>query len=207
MVWAHNSDLPDLSQTRKKGFETPKPPEMPTKIGKTSQPHNWPRYMDSPQIGPKIAIKQVKKDKWYLFRAPTRARKKPININIFGRTVSGTNRNRPWDKWDPSPGQNGTRPWDKPAFLCLIPQSNRHFVPFVPGTGGGSSLGRLSHKGRQKNVCVFSVYWFFCSQLRQQLLSGIARPPVKTRSFVTGALVPPLGCFRAPWVRGNGAAT
>ena len=42
--------------------------------------------------------------------------KKPININIFGRTVSGTNRNRPWDKWDPSPGQNGTRPWDKPAF-------------------------------------------------------------------------------------------
>ena len=66
--------------------------------------------------------------------------------------MSRTNRNRPWDKWDPSPGQNETRPWDKPAFLCLIPQSNRHFVPFVPGTGGGSSLGRLSHKGRQKNV-------------------------------------------------------
>ena len=52
----------------------------------------------------------------------SQARKKPININIFGGTVSGTNRNRPWDKWDPSPGQNGTRPWDKPAFLCLIPQ-------------------------------------------------------------------------------------
>ena len=34
-----------------------------------------------------------------------RERKKPININIFGRTVSGTNRNRPWDKWDPSSGQ------------------------------------------------------------------------------------------------------
>ena len=48
--------------------------------------------------------------------------KKTINTNIFGRTVSGTNRNRPWDKRDPSPGQNGTRPWDKPAFLCLIPQ-------------------------------------------------------------------------------------
>ena len=44
--------------------------------------------------------------------------KKTISINIFGRTVSGTNRNRPWDKWDPSPEQNGTRPWDKPAFLC-----------------------------------------------------------------------------------------
>ena len=51
-----------------------------------------------------------------------RARKKPININIFGGTVSRTNRNRLWDKWDPSPGQNGTRPWNKPAFLCLIPQ-------------------------------------------------------------------------------------
>ena len=85
----------------------------------------------------------------------------PININIFGGTVSGTNSNRPWDKWDPSPGQNGTRPWEKPAFLCWIPQENRHFVPFVPGTGGGSSLGRLSHKGRQKNVYVFSVYCLF----------------------------------------------
>ena len=30
------------------------------------------------------------------------------------------------------------------------------------------------------------------------LHSGIAKPPVKTRSLVTGALVPPLGCFRAP---------
>ena len=74
-------------------------------------------------------------------------KKKPININILGGTVFGTNRNRPWDKRDPSPGQIGNRPWDKPAFFCLIPQSP--FVPFVPGTGGGSSLRRLSPKGRQ----------------------------------------------------------
>ena len=39
------------------------------------------------------------------------------------------------------------------------------------------------------------------------LSSGIAKPPVKTRSLVTGALVPPLGCFRALRVRGRGAAT
>ena len=32
----------------------------------------------------------------------TRARKKPINIDILGGTVSGTNRNRPWDKRDVS---------------------------------------------------------------------------------------------------------
>ena len=43
------------------GSKTPKPPEMPLKQGKTSQYHNWPRNMDWPQIGPKIATKQVKK--------------------------------------------------------------------------------------------------------------------------------------------------
>ena len=45
------------------GSKTPKPPEMPIKLGKTSQHHNWPRYMDWPQIGPKIAIKQGKNAK------------------------------------------------------------------------------------------------------------------------------------------------
>ena len=34
--------------------------------------------------------------------------------------------------------------------------------------------------------------------VRGAKMSGIAKPPVKTRSLVTGALVPPLGCFRAP---------
>ena len=94
-----------------------------------------------------------------------RARKKPININTLGGTVSGTNRNHPWDKRDPSPGQTGTRPWDKPAVLCLITQENRHFVPFVPGTGGGLSPGRLSRKGRQKNVYVFLFIGFFSPQM------------------------------------------
>ena len=62
-----------------------------------------------------------------------------------------------------SPGQTGTflgtdrtRRRDKPAVSCWILQSNRHFVPFVLGTGGASSLGRLSCKSRQKKcVCVF----------------------------------------------------
>ena len=57
------------------GSKTPKPPEMPIKLGKTPQHHNWPCYMDWPQIGPRIAIKQEEqrqKDKWYPFRAPTR---------------------------------------------------------------------------------------------------------------------------------------
>ena len=62
------------------GCKTQKPPEMPIKLGKTSQHHNWPRYMDGPQIGPKFAIKQGKKrqkDKRYPFRAPTKPKIPP----------------------------------------------------------------------------------------------------------------------------------
>ena len=40
----------------------------------------------------------------------SRARKKPVNINILGGTVSGTNRNRPWDKGDPFLAQTGLFP-------------------------------------------------------------------------------------------------
>ena len=79
-----------------------------------------------------------------------------ININILGGTVSGTNRNRPWDKRDPSRGQIGNHAWDKPALLCLISQGNRCFVPFVPGKCGGSSGTTCPHKGFQKNVYVSS---------------------------------------------------
>ena len=41
---------------------------------------------------------------------------KKININILGGTVSGTNRNRPWDKQDPFLGQIGARRWDNRPF-------------------------------------------------------------------------------------------
>ena len=60
---------------------------MPLKQGKTSQHHNWPRYMDYPQIGPKSAIKlgeKRRKDKWYLFCAPTAPPpKKKVKTRIF----------------------------------------------------------------------------------------------------------------------------
>ena len=36
----------------------------------------------------------------------------------------------------PVPGINRDRRWGKPAVLCLVAQSIRPFVPFVPGTGG-----------------------------------------------------------------------
>ena len=50
---------------------------------------------------------------------------KPINMNTLGATVFGTNRARPWDK----------------------PRDKRD--------GWGSSLGRLSRQGRQKNEDLF----------------------------------------------------
>ena len=58
-------------------------------------------------------------------------KKKPININIFGGTVFGTNGTRPSDKLEPIHATN-----QDPSLTCLIPQWNRHFVPFVPGTCG-----------------------------------------------------------------------
>ena len=60
------------------------------------------------------------------------------------------------DKLGPFPGQTG-------RFL-LNSTVKLPFVPFVPGTGWvrpwNDCLERLSCKGRQNNVYVFSVYWF-----------------------------------------------
>ena len=46
------------------------------------------------------------------------ARKKPIDINIFGGTVSRTNRNRPRDKMGPLPGTK----------MGPVPGTNRPFA-------------------------------------------------------------------------------
>ena len=74
--------------------------------------------------------------------------------------MSGTNRKLPW--------ANGTHSWDKPE---PVPGTNRPFsvefhskiaiCPVCPWHGSRFVLGRLSHKGCQKNVCLFCVYWFF----------------------------------------------
>ena len=75
--------------------------------------------------------------------------------------MSGTNRNRPCmgqmgplpgTKWDPSLSQTS---------LSLFNSTVKSpFCPVCPWDGGGSSPGRLSRKGRQKNVHVFYVHWF-----------------------------------------------
>ena len=59
----------------------------------------------------------------------------------------------PGTNWDPSLGQTGLSLFNstvKSPFCPVCPWDRWGFVP-----------GTLSHKGRQKNVYVFSVYWFF----------------------------------------------
>ena len=69
----------------------------------------------------------------------------------------------------------------------------------------------LRRAGRGMGRCLLLVCFLVspgaCHSSSVLFKPGIAKPLVKTRSLVTGALVPPLGCFRAPWVGGKGAAT
>ena len=58
-------------------------------------------------------------------------KKKPININILGGTVLGTNRNRPWDKrdkWRLSQIQVPVCPRDRSRFVPgTVPVCPQHF--------------------------------------------------------------------------------
>ena len=91
--------------------------------------------------------------------------KKPININILGGTVSGTNRNRPWDngplpgtKWDPSLGQT-----DLSLFNSTVKSL---FCPVCPWDGRGFVPGTIVPRGPSgKCLCVFCLLVFFCSQI------------------------------------------
>ena len=72
------------------------------------------------------------------------------------------------DKQEPSLGQRGPLPGTnsdpslgQTGLFLLNSTVKALFCPVCPWDGWGSSLGRLSHKGRQKNVYVFFVYWFF----------------------------------------------
>ena len=59
-----------------------------------------------------------------------------------------------WDKPGLVPGQTG-------RFLLLNSTVKSPFCPVCPWDGSRFVPGRLSRKGRQKNVHVFCVYWFF----------------------------------------------
>ena len=72
-----------------------------------------------------------------------RAKKKPININIFGGTVSGTNRNRPWDKWDPSqvPGTKWDPSLGQTSLSLFNSTVKPPFYPVCPWDRWGFVLG------------------------------------------------------------------
>ena len=60
------------------------------------------------------------------------------------------------DKPGPAPGTNRPVPVQFHRKIAILSRLSL-------GRGGGSSLGRLSRKGRQENVYVFCVYWFLSS--------------------------------------------
>ena len=106
-----------------------------------------------------------------------RARKKQININIFGGTVSGTNGTCPRDKmgpvpgtkWDPSLGQTG---------LSLFNSTVKSpFCPVCPWDGWGFVPGTIVPQGpSEKCLCVLCLLVFFapksCVALRGFSLRG-----------------------------------
>ena len=74
--------------------------------------------------------------------------------------MSGTNWGRSLGQTGPLPGINWGPSLGQTGLFLLNSTVKSPFVPVCPWAGGGSSLGRLSHKGRHKNVYVSSVYWF-----------------------------------------------
>ena len=61
----------------------------------------------------------------------------------------------------PFPGTNRAPSLGQTGRFLLKSTVKSLFCPVCPWNGWGSSLGRLSRKGRQKSVYVFCVYWFF----------------------------------------------
>ena len=91
-----------------------------------------------------------------------KSREKTININILGWTVSGTNRNCPWDKRGPSLGQIGIRPWENTAV------SSVEFHSKI-GVLSRLSLGRMGVRPwddcparavRNMFICYLSIVFF-----------------------------------------------
>ena len=91
----------------------------------------------------------------------SRAKNQVVIINILGGTVSGTNRNRPWDKWDPSPGQNGTCLGTSWPFSLSNSTLKLLFCPVCPWDGWGFVPGTIVPQGpSEKCLCVFCFLAF-----------------------------------------------
>ena len=87
----------------------------------------------------------------------------------FGRDSVRDRQEPSLGQMEPSPWKNRTRPWDRPAVLCLIPQQNRYFVPFVPGTGGGHPWDDCPARAVRKMLMCFG----FIGCFRPHTLKGL----------------------------------
>ena len=88
-------------------------------------------------------------------------KKKPININNLGGTVSGTNGTPSLGQAGPCPGTNWDRPWNKPGRFLFTSTVKSPFCPVCPWDGWGFVPGTIVPQGPSENVYAFSVYWFF----------------------------------------------
>ena len=97
----------------------------------------------------------------------------PININILGGTVSGTNRNRPWDKWDLSLGQTGTPSLGQTGLSLFNSTVKSPFCPVCPWDGWGFVPGTIVPQGpAEKCLCVFCLL-VFCSPQKRRFPKGL----------------------------------
>ena len=94
--------------------------------------------------------------------AKYRARKKPINTNILGGTVLGTNRNRPRDKPGPVPGTNWAPSLGQTGLSLFNSTVKSLFCPVCPWEGWGFVPGTIVPQGpSEKCLCVFCLLFFF----------------------------------------------
>ena len=94
--------------------------------------------------------------------ATTRARKKTININIFGGTVSGTNGTRPRDKMGPLPGTKWDPSLGQTSQTLFNSTVKSPFCPVCPWDGWGFVPGTIVPQGlSEKCLCVLCLLVFF----------------------------------------------
>ena len=93
--------------------------------------------------------------------------------------MSGTNGTRPWDKWDPSLGQNGQ------TGLSLFNSTVKSaFCPVCPWDGWGFVPGTIVPQGpSEKCLCVFCLLVFFVLPTRGTSGEMFARHGVKSWQF------------------------
>ena len=97
--------------------------------------------------------------------------------------MSGTNRHRPWDKWDPVPGTKWDPPLGQTGLSLFNSTVKSPFCPVCPWDGWGFVPGTIVPQGPpEKCLCVFCLLVFFRSQKSDGYLNR-SFPGVKKRGI------------------------